>query len=114
MEQLVDDLGLLVPLVDLVKEGLQNSLDCLARLGLDVGNQLVVTLPLVLMENLLGLYQSGKDVTTRTEHITKTECWRAATCKCVHPHADNMTIVSVPLTRSMHHDHHTLGLIVSG
>jgi hypothetical protein len=56
MEQLVDDLGLLVPLVDLVKEGLQNSLDCLARLGLDVGNQLVVTLPLVLMENLLGLY----------------------------------------------------------
>lgn len=72
MEQPLDDLGLFVPLVDLVKEGLQNSLDCLARLGLNVGNQLVVTLPLVLMENLLDLHRSGKDV-SKTEHYTNYE-----------------------------------------
>lgn len=114
MEQLLHDLGLLVPLVDLVKEGLQNSLNCLARLGLDVGNQLVVTLPLVLMENLLDLYQSGKDV-SKTAHIRNTECWGSATCKrkCIQPQANNMGIVSVPLTRSVHHDHHMLDLIVS-
>lgn len=70
MDPLLQDLGLLVPLVDLVKEGFQNSLDCLVRLGLNVGNQLVVTLPLVLMENLLDSHQSGNDV-SKPEHVRK-------------------------------------------
>ena len=48
MEQLLNELGLLIPLVDLVEEGLQNILNSLVWLGLDVSNQFVVPLTLVL------------------------------------------------------------------
>jgi len=51
-----------------VQEGLQNGLNRLVRLGLDVGGQLGVALPLVLVENLLDLWQRGKGI-TETENI---------------------------------------------
>ena len=57
MEQLLNELGLLIPLVDLVEEGLQNILNGLVWLGPDVSNQLVVALTLVLTEHLLDSYQ---------------------------------------------------------
>lgn len=41
---------LLLPLVDLVQEGLQNLLNSNARLGFDISNQLLVALALVLMK----------------------------------------------------------------
>lgn len=67
MEQLLHGLALLLPLVDLVQEGLQNVLNCFARLGLDVGNQLIVALPLVFMKYRLR-YKNEKRMSTKIEY----------------------------------------------
>ena len=52
-EQLPRGLVLLLPIVDLVQEGPQNFLNRFVWLGLDVGDQLIVALPLILVKYCL-------------------------------------------------------------
>ena len=56
-KQLLNEPGLLLSLVDLVQEGLQNSLNGLVRLGLDVSDQLDVELPLVFTKHQLESFR---------------------------------------------------------
>jgi hypothetical protein len=56
------EVALHVPLVDLVKEGLQYGLNRFVRLGLDIGDQLVVALPFIFIKHLLDIFQSQKGV----------------------------------------------------
>ena len=57
IKQLLNELGLLLSLVDLVQEGLQKSLNGLVQLGLDGTDQLDVGLPLVLTKHQLESFR---------------------------------------------------------
>ena len=59
-------LALLLPLVDLLQERHQNFLNSFAWLGLDVGDQLIVALPLILVKCRLE-YKNGKRMSIEIE-----------------------------------------------
>jgi hypothetical protein len=76
--------ALLVPLVDLVQEGLQYGLNSFVWLGLDVSHQLVVALPLIFMEHHLDIFQLQKGV-NKADYVCKI---------VVKGHARSLDIVS--------------------
>ena len=96
MEQPLNELGLLIPLVDLVEEGLQNILNGLVWLGPDVSNQLVVALTLVLTEHLLDSYLCQKDDISKQNMYAKIGCQVPSHINEVLPHFRHLfTILTV-------------------